>query len=202
VTGHVPLNPASPANFLSASVKAWADDRAKALSAAPHTDNFLEIVGGQMSLSRRLFAEANGFDVNFTRNGTFGNEDRDLACRLLDTGHKIVFNANAVSWQTYIVTPRTFLERYRQAGIADVDLATKHIGRSSQIFNGECAESAWDRRLWRWFRRPIRWIALRMVESGGRAQWQIDFFFFAWKLEYCQGVRDGKKLRYRAEGIF
>jgi glycosyltransferase involved in cell wall biosynthesis len=197
VTGHVPLHPASPQNFLSASVKAWADDRAKALAASPEADHFLEIVGGQLSISRRLFNEFNGFDLEFTRDGTFGNEDRDLACRLLDRGHRIVFNPDAISWQTYVVTPRDFLNRYRQAGSADVRLALKHSARSAHIFNADCAESRRDRILWRWLRVPIRWMALAAVALGSGARWQADLFFFAWKLEYLQGVRDGRRPRRR-----
>jgi len=192
VTGHVPLNPASPDNFLSASVKAWAEDRFKLLSSAPDNLDFLEIVGGQLSISSILFFQLSGFDMTFTRNGTFGNEDRDLACRLLDAGYKIVFNPKAISWQTYIVTPRQFLRNYRQAGAADVNLARKHPGRSDQIFNPECIESTMDRLVWRRFRQPIRWAALRFIEKEKPEQWKISLFWRAWKLEYFQGIRDGK----------
>jgi glycosyltransferase involved in cell wall biosynthesis len=104
VTGHVPLHPRSPRNALSASVEAWADDRAKHLAASPAID-FLEVIGGQLSLSKRLFDELGGFDMSFTKQGTFGNEDRDFACRLLAAGRRIVFNPDAISWQTYIVRP-------------------------------------------------------------------------------------------------
>jgi glycosyltransferase involved in cell wall biosynthesis len=194
VTGHVPLNPASPDNFLSASVKAWAEDRERLLSSAPDDLDFLEIVGGQLSISRNLFFQLNGFDRTFTRNGTFGNEDRDLACRLLDAGYKIAFNPKAISWQTYVVTPRQFLRNYRQAGAADVNLAAKHPGRSDRIFNPECIESRIDRVLWRWLRGPIRLLALKLVETEKPEQWRIDLFWHAWKLEYCQGVREGKKV--------
>lgn len=190
VTGHVPLNPASPVNFLSASVRAWADDRAHALRAGAGDDQFLETVAGQLSISKRVFDELNGFDLAFTTGGTFGNEDRDLASRLLDRGYRIVFNPAAVSWQTYVVTPRSFLDRYRQAGMADVRLARKHPERRSRIFNPDCVERPRDRYLWRWLRLPIRWMALLAVEHGAEAPWKTDLFFFAWKLEYLQGVRD------------
>jgi glycosyltransferase involved in cell wall biosynthesis len=193
VTGHVPLNPTSPDNFLSASVKAWAEDREKLLSSAPDSLDFLEIVGGQLSISRKLFLQLNGFDMNFTKNGTFGNEDRDLACRLLDAGYKVAFNPKAISWQTYVVTPRQFLRNYRQAGAADVNLASKHPDRSDRIFNPECIESRMDSLVWRWLRGPIRSIALKLVETEKPEQWRIDLFWRVWKLEYFQGIRDGRK---------
>jgi glycosyltransferase involved in cell wall biosynthesis len=193
VTGHVPLHPESPVNFLSASVKVWAEDRAKSLSSRPDDVDFRDVLSGQLSLSRRLFDQTQGFDRNFNRDGTFGNPDRDLACRLLDAGHKIAFNANAISWQTYTVTPREFLRRYRQAGAADVHLAQKNPGRSDQIFDPYCLESRMDRLVWRWLREPIRSMALRFVEAPQPEQWQIDLFWHAWKLEYLQGVREGKR---------
>jgi len=193
VTGHVPLHPASPETFLSASVKTWAEERAKLLSRTSQNLDFLEIVGGQLSISRKLFFQLNGFDVNFTRKGTFGNEDRDLACRLLDAGYTIAFNPNAISLQTYIVTPRQFLRNYRQAGAADVHLAAKHPKRSDRIFNPECIESKMDRLVWRWFRWPLRCLALKFVESGKPEQWQVNLFWRSWRLEYYQGVREGRK---------
>jgi len=193
VTGHVPLNPASPDSFLSASVKAWAEDREKLLSSTRDNLDFLEIIGGQLSISRELFFQLKGFDTNFTRNGTFGNEDRDLACRLLDAGYKIAFNPKAISWQIYVVSPGQFLRNYRHAGAADVHLATKYPDRSDRIYNPECVESMMDRLVWRWFRQPIRWLALRLIEKGRPEEWRIDLFWRAWKLEYRQGVREGRK---------
>jgi glycosyltransferase involved in cell wall biosynthesis len=197
VTGHVPLHPASPANFLSASVKDWAEDRAKLLLSSPNDLDFLEIVGGQLSISRELFFQLNGFDVNFTRNGTFGNEDRDLACRLLDAGYKIAFNPNAISRQTYIVTPRQFLRNYRQAGAADVNLASKHPDRSDRIFNSECVESRMNRLVWHWLHWPLAWLALKLLECGKEYLWCVRLFWWVWRLEYCQGVREGKKIQGR-----
>lgn len=193
VTGHVPLHPASPANFLSASVKAWAEDRAKLLSSCPDNLDFLEVVGGQLSISRKLFFELGGFDMNFTRNGTFGNEDRDLACRLFDAGYKIAFNPKAISWQTYIVTPRQHLRNYRQAGAADVNLAGKYPDRSHRIFDSEGVESWMDKLVWRWFRWPLVQIVLALLEFGKEDLWRIELFRWVWRLEYCQGVREGKR---------
>jgi len=199
VTGHVPLHPRSPGNFLSDSVGAWAEDRAKLLVSASDNPDFLEVVGGQLSISRRLFLELHGFDSEFTKNGTFGNEDRDLVCRLLDAGHKVVFSPTAVSWQIYVVTPRQFLRNYRQAGAADVYLARKHPGRAVRIFNPECVETFRDRYIWRWLRVPLRCLVLSLLEVGKKGPRYERMFWWVWRLEYCQGVRDGQRnIRKRA----
>jgi len=198
VTGHVPLHPESPANFLSESVKAWAEDREKMLRSVIGSIDFLEVVGGQLSISRKLFTELNGFDTNFTRRGTFGNEDRDLACRLLKAGHKIVFNPDAISWQTYIVKPRQFLRNYRQAGGADVRLAAKHPDFADRIFNPECVESRMDTLLWRWFRWPASMITLICLERGGEYAWCKRLFWWVWRMEYCRGARKASRSEARA----
>jgi glycosyltransferase involved in cell wall biosynthesis len=200
VTGHVPLHPGSPANFLSDSVKAWAEERAKALRSVTGSIDFLEVVGGQLSISRKLFTELNGFDTNFTRRGTFGNEDRDLACRLLTAGRRIVFNPDAISWQTYIVRPRRFLRNYRQAGGADVRLAVKHPDRAARIFNPECVETRMDRLVWRWFRRPASTATLAFLERGKEYPWCVRVFWWVWKMEYSQGAREARRAEAGSTG--
>jgi glycosyltransferase involved in cell wall biosynthesis len=193
VTGHVPLHPASPRNFLSTSVKAWSEERALALGSATGTIDFLEVLAGHLSLPRVLFERMHGFDTAFTRRGTFGNEDRDLACRLLKAGHTIVFNPDAVSWQTYVVTPRRFLRNYRQAGGADVRLARKHPDLAGRIFNPECVQSWTDALVWRWFRWPASRLALAVLERGTEPSWCVRLFWWTWKMEYCQGVREARR---------
>jgi glycosyltransferase involved in cell wall biosynthesis len=197
VTGHVPLHPGSPANFLSDSVKAWAEDRAQMLRSFTGSIDFLEVVGGQLSISHQLFTDLNGFDTNFTRRGTFGNEDRDLACRLLKAGYRIVFNPNAISWQTYIVRPRRFLRNYRQAGGADVRLAAKHPDFAARIFNPECVESRMDRLVWRWFRWLASTVTLVALECGTEYPWCVRAFWWVWRMEYCQGVREARRTEAR-----
>lgn len=193
VTGHVPLHPQSPCNFLSDSVKAWAEDRANALLSSPENPDFLEVVGGQLSISRELFFQLDGFDTAFTRNGTFGNEDRDLVCRILDRGHRIFFNPQAISWQTYVVIPRQFLRNYRQAGAADVYLARKHPERADRIFNPECVETNADKYIWRWLCTPLRCLVLSLLEHGHQSRRYERWFWWIWKLEYSCGVRAARR---------
>lgn len=50
-----------------------------------------DVFTGHLSVRRRTFNELGGFSTRFTAGGTFGNEDVDLAQRLVDAGVQIVF---------------------------------------------------------------------------------------------------------------
>ena len=93
-----------------------------------------DLLSGQCSLPAQLFRRLGGFDLDFTRNGAFGDEDLDFGTRLLGQGCRIVFNAGAISWQRYVVTPRAYLRQYRQAGRADVVFARKHPQLAPALF--------------------------------------------------------------------
>ena len=115
VIGHVPLHPESPDSFLARGVGEWAAARARRIEASGGTLELHDLLTGQMSISRSLFLSVGGFDDDFTRRGTFGNEDLDLGRRLQANGAAIVFNPRAVSFQRYVVPPRRYLRQARPA---------------------------------------------------------------------------------------
>jgi GT2 family glycosyltransferase/peptidoglycan/xylan/chitin deacetylase (PgdA/CDA1 family) len=190
VLGHLPLHPESPRNFLSEGVKGWADRRFERLSSPDVTLGLHDMMTGQASLARDIFRRVGGFDTNFNLNGFFGNEDLDFCYRLLQGGYKVIFNPNAISWQRYVVTPRQYLSQYRQSGRAAVILARKHPDQLNNIFIPSRAESLMDRLIWRWLRWLIRWFVLAIIDMGFQGHRTTKLFFWIWKLEYCQGVRE------------
>jgi glycosyltransferase involved in cell wall biosynthesis/peptidoglycan/xylan/chitin deacetylase (PgdA/CDA1 family) len=133
VIGHIPLHPESPANFLSRGAGEWAEDRARTLSALGATLTLHDLLAGQLSIPAQLFRTLGGFDTDFTRGGTFGNEDVDFGHRLLKGGHRLVFNPRAISWQKYVVQPGHYLRQWRQAGRADVLFARKHPDQAETL---------------------------------------------------------------------
>ena len=179
VLGHIPLHPELPSNILTLAVGRWADDRARQL-AGPHVQLTLnDLLGGQLSIRASLFHEIGDFDaVNFTRGGSFGDEDADFGYRLLSQGHRIIFNPDAISWQKYVVGPRHHLRQWRQAGRADVAFARKHPEQAAQIFALRGAGKRINRWLWRplaaWPRltAPLlagfKELAVGLVERGCR----------------------------------
>jgi len=190
VFGHLPVHPESPSNFLSSGVKKWAENRAIELSSSEDTPGFREIIGGQLSIPRELFSAMGGFDTTFTRSGTFGNEDMDLAIRLLKDGRKVAFNPRAISHQRYVITPRQYLVQYRQAGRADVILAQKHPEKAQEIYDPWAVEYPGDAKMWRYFRIPARWIVLGLLHLGMEGKRVIQLFWWVWRMEYCHGVRE------------
>ena len=187
VVGHIPLHAESPPSFLGDAVGAWAERRANQLSAPESRLGLHELLSGQMSLRRDLFRQIGGFDTDFTRGGSFGNEDLEFGHRLAQAGRHVVFNPDAVSWQRYVVTPRHYLRQWRQAGQADVLLARKHPDQLNVIFHRR--ERPVDRWLYRWLRAPIRATILRLVGMTSRPL-VVRWFFRVRNLEYFRGIRD------------
>jgi peptidoglycan/xylan/chitin deacetylase (PgdA/CDA1 family)/glycosyltransferase involved in cell wall biosynthesis len=200
VLGHIPLHPESPSNILSAAVKSWAEDRARSLSSPGARLTLHDLLTGQISLSREIFESVGGFDTNFTRGGSFGDEDVDFGYRLMLAEYRIVFNPNAISWQNYVVRPRQYLRQWRQTGRADVAFARKHPEQSKTLFvlNGGNA------RINRWVWRPLAslpfvavslatalgWPAVSLVERGVQTKALARLFFQVRTLEYWIGVSE------------
>jgi peptidoglycan/xylan/chitin deacetylase (PgdA/CDA1 family) len=142
VVGHIPLHPDSPPNMVGQVVGRWAEARRNRL-AVPGTElQISDLLTGQMSVRRALFEAVGGFDQKFTAAGGFGNEDLDFGYRLLGSGAKVVFNAEAVSWQRYVVRPEGYLLQWSKAGSADVMFARKHPERTDAIFAGHGVDTA------------------------------------------------------------
>ena len=190
VLGHMPLHPESPSNFLCEGVKKWADERYESLSYQGTELTLHDLLTGQLSLPRKTFLDVSGFDKNFTRGGTFGNEDLDLGYRLLKEGYKIVFNSNAVSWQKYVVTPRQYLRQWRQVGRADVVFVRKYPEQAQNLFKSRCIETLTARLIWRWLRWLIRFVVLALLDMKVQHGRTRQLFYWLWKLEYNQGVRE------------
>ncbi|AFZ13626.1 polysaccharide deacetylase [Crinalium epipsammum PCC 9333] len=189
VLGHMPIHPDSPANFLSENVKTWGEERGARLSSPEAKLALEDLLTGQISLQRHLFYKVAGFDTDFTKGGTFGNEDLDFGYRLLQDGYKIVFNINAISWQKYVVTPRQHLRQYRHAGRADVVFIRKHPELADSVLWIR-PESWRERFIWRWLRVPMRWLLLTVIDAGIKNHRLTGLYYKIWAMEYWQGVRE------------
>ena len=185
VLGHVPNHPDSPSNFLSDAVSAWANDRLERLSRLNVAEQLQDWVMGQSSISRALFFELGCFDDVFTRGGSYGDEDLEFCYRVRQAGVPIVFNANAISRQTYIVSPRTHLQQWFESGGADVQFVRKHPELVEQIFPKGSSH--------RWFtsfaHKPLRWFSLVAVKLCGGSRVAQRLFFATRAVCYAEGVQ-------------
>lgn len=201
VLGHIPLDPRSPRNVVSEGVRVWAEERLTRLSGREARLTLHDFLTGQLSIKAELFHRVGGFDVDFTRDGTFGNEDLDFGYRMFQKGFRVVFNPAAVSWQYYVVTPEHHLRQWRQAGRADVLFARKHPGQARQLFQLQYADERMNRRVWRplarWrrlatpLRAAFRHVALARVRKGRCDALSETLFFEARAMEYWTGVEEG-----------
>jgi glycosyltransferase involved in cell wall biosynthesis/peptidoglycan/xylan/chitin deacetylase (PgdA/CDA1 family) len=184
VLGHVPIHPDSPRNFLSDAVGAWAKDRLERLSQSDISEQMQDWVMGQSSISRSLFFELGRFDDTFTREGSYGNEDLEFCYRVRQAGVPIVFNANAISRQVYVVSPRTHLQQWFESGSADVQFVRKHPELAEQVF-----PRSLDRRwITSFFDKPLRGLSLVAVKSFGDNKFAQRLFFFVRARCYAEGV--------------
>jgi peptidoglycan/xylan/chitin deacetylase (PgdA/CDA1 family)/glycosyltransferase involved in cell wall biosynthesis len=187
VLGHIPLHPESPDNVVSRAVGAWAEHRGRRLAERSQPLPLSELITGQMSIARELFLGIGGFDTRFTRDGAFGNEDLDLGQRLFQAGHMIAFNANAISRQRYVVTPRQYLHQWRDVGGADVLFARKHPDQAEAVGSRPATRRAGL--AWRPLRLPLRALVLALTRVGMKGRRVTRLFFVVRDLEYFRGVR-------------
>jgi len=189
VMGHIPSHPESPGGLLADGVKRWAEGRAKRLSAPGAQLSLADMLTGQLSVGRELFARLTGFDTRFRQQATSGNADTDFGCRLLESGCRVVFNAQAISWQMYVVTPRQYLRRWREVGRADVRFVHKHPDQMGVIFS---RRKLAQRR--RWMIPPVaavlRWVIVRRAEQGRTDARTARWFKKVRWYEYWRGVAE------------
>ncbi len=68
------------------------------LAQPDYSIHFRDFYTGHISLPRDLLVELGGFDEDFT---VYGNEDSELALRLMEAGVKVVYDPHAVAIQHY-----------------------------------------------------------------------------------------------------
>jgi glycosyltransferase involved in cell wall biosynthesis/peptidoglycan/xylan/chitin deacetylase (PgdA/CDA1 family) len=195
VLGHLPLHPDTPDTLISRGVDEWAEARRARLEAGGQL-TLHDILTGQISLPRALFADLHGFDGRFTEGGSYGNEDIDLGHRLLQQGARVVFNPSAITWQNYVVGPKHYLKQWQDAGKADVAFARKHPDRATDLFKANDSHRA--RRYWRpmaklwWLTTPIaeglRRLALYGFDRARDNERWARLFFNVRDMLYWRGV--------------
>jgi GT2 family glycosyltransferase/peptidoglycan/xylan/chitin deacetylase (PgdA/CDA1 family) len=204
VVGHIPLHPDTPRSVLADGTARWASNRASRLEAASGVVTIDDIVTGQLSIRAEVFMAIGKFDDNFTREGSFGNEDVDLGQRLLEGDYRVVYCPKAVSWQRYCVSPDAFLRQSRQLGRADVMYVRKHPSSAERINRERNAGAIWNRYAW----RPLSHIPVLSAAVAMTAR-QIVFklayrdiannftgkaFALVRDLEYWRGVHEAENL--------
>ena len=199
VLGDLPLHPESPRNLLSWGVGFWARSRLDRLAAVDAELPPAELLTGQLSVTRAAFESLGGFDAELTRDGLFGGEDVDFGHRATEAGLEVVFTPAAVSYQYYAVDPADYLERARETGRAEYELAHKHPALGSRL-----AGPRFRSRASRWLlgpfvvapraaSLPLRTVVVALARSG-RTGWRLRRLFFAVRtMEHLSGARAAER---------
>jgi glycosyltransferase involved in cell wall biosynthesis/peptidoglycan/xylan/chitin deacetylase (PgdA/CDA1 family) len=200
VLGDVPLHPESPKSALSRRVGSWARSRRDRLVASRNEIELGDLLTGQMSIARSAFERLGGFDVGLTRGGLFGGEDIDFGYRVVKAGHRVLFNAAAISYQYYDVDPADLLRRAFDAGRAEVELAVKHPERALDLAN----DPHFHARLSRWLlgplvyapsavSRPVRVAVASLARRDVGGDRTTEAFFAVRTMERLRGARAARR---------
>jgi glycosyltransferase involved in cell wall biosynthesis/GT2 family glycosyltransferase len=162
------------------------------LEAAGKASSPRDVYTGNFSIGRYTFLDAGGYDESFRE---YGNEDVELAARLLRGGVELVFSRAALAWQQY---DKTFAQLARDnlaKGRTAVLCAAKHPALASQLRIGTYHDAPFG-----WFigrgallaasrivsRLPtallavLAWVERRRASGLGRHySTACDFFFWA-----------------------
>jgi peptidoglycan/xylan/chitin deacetylase (PgdA/CDA1 family)/glycosyltransferase involved in cell wall biosynthesis len=198
--GRLPLNPSSPPTILSEAVGRWADQVATTLSTQGRAPSGDQIYAGQISMRREVFDAVSGFDTGFAGAGSYGNEDLDIAYRIIGRGFRVVFNPDAITYQYYATPAAVNLRQFRQVGRADVAFARKHPDLAEHLFGvlrNETPEHAKLRAPVLRFPRlagalcaVLRPFVCARIDGGRNDGWTEWLFFTIRTVEYWRGVAD------------
>jgi len=154
VQGPFPLLPAARRSFVSAGVGRWADALTRRLSTPGYRLHHTDVSFANTSMPRSLWESTGGFHEGFRR---FGNEDYELAIRLLAAGVEMAFEPAAVAWQDYRKDFRTWCREWREVGRADLALWRLHPAVEPDLAFSRIASL-----------HPVRRAALRGGLRGSR----------------------------------
>jgi peptidoglycan/xylan/chitin deacetylase (PgdA/CDA1 family)/GT2 family glycosyltransferase len=182
-----------PDRLVPQSVRAWWDERHRALALTGRVERFDEVGMANVSCPVALLREVGGFDESFV---AYGMEDNEIGARLLASGAEFHFDADAVAWHHMTVTEAQTFRRERSIGIGSAALARAHPELCSHDFPRP-PRSRTVRLLERLPRAagPVEWASARAAYRLGTAfrrrapNLAARLHAVAWDAAYRSGVR-------------
>jgi GT2 family glycosyltransferase len=124
------------------------------LSDPAHRMSYREFYSGNLSAPVDLLREIGLFDTSFR---VYGNEDGDLALRLLQAGAELCYVSSAMAHQHYLKSFAGLASDTREKGITAVQLAVKHPADAGAL------------KLARFREGSRKWLVLRAALLAGAA---------------------------------
>jgi GT2 family glycosyltransferase len=160
---------------------------------------FDDVAFAATGIRRTWFERVGGFDVSFTDAGSYGNEDVDLAFRLLRGGAVVRRAPGAVAFTDETHELSSVLARARKVGRNDVRLVRKHPELAAEVFGRKLVGSRIHRRVGTAVMRvpalcrldaPLRWVVARVVVGGRDGSVGFRLWYALRALHYWRGVAE------------
>lgn len=152
-----PVLPARPTRW-QRDAHRWWEDTFSAFAQPGHRFSYRDFFSGNASLPAALFWRAGGFDPSF--NGRL--EDYELGLRLIKAGARFRYEPAACGDHHDQTDLTQWMRRIRQEGVADVQIAERHVELRSTIFGPLYHPSL--------IRRLLRFVAFRWPKQRNRLQ--------------------------------
>ncbi len=158
VVGAAPVRLHAGAPFAARHVARRFDRHLAKLADPGHRMDVRDVYTGAFSIPRATFMAVGGFDERFVE---YGNEDGDLAGRLLSAGVELVYAADAVAHQTYDKTFPELAADHLAKGRTAVQFLSVHPERAAESAVRRATPASRRRRL-------VRTVTSRLVAAPGR----------------------------------
>jgi glycosyltransferase involved in cell wall biosynthesis len=121
VIGYLPPILNYQTGFFQVVLRGWWESMFQTMRQMGHRYSYHDLLSGNFSLSKALFAQVGGFDAAFRC-----QEDYELGVRLLQAGAQFTFVADAWGYHHEMSSLERSLQRKYQEGRASVQLGRKH----------------------------------------------------------------------------
>jgi GT2 family glycosyltransferase len=121
VIGYLPPHVQERRDFFAVTLRSWWEAMFEPLRDPGHRFSFSDLLSGNFSISRSLFARVGGFDETLQC-----HEDYELGVRLIAAGARMRYAEEAVGWHHEYTDLRRALRRKRDEGRVDVALARRY----------------------------------------------------------------------------
>jgi glycosyltransferase involved in cell wall biosynthesis len=191
VVGYLPARLSLQSGFYRAALIHWWEAMFDAMGEPGHRFRYVDLLSGNFSIPRALFAQVEGFDANLRC-----HEDYELGLRLIKAGAAFGFARDAWGHHHEISDLARSVSRKFAEGRADIVLAQKHPDLIPQLPLMRTGRST--ERCKRWaFQGRVAPLVHWVCERGGRAAEALRmrtiwrrFAYGRFELAYWQGVAE------------
>jgi GT2 family glycosyltransferase len=184
-----------PDGLLAREQRAW--DAHGALVASTGSLSAVDVHFAATGVRRSCFEAVGGFDASFTGPGIWGNEDIELAHRLLDGGYRVVCSPDIVVAVDCVTDPLVALHRARALGRSDVRFARKHPACAPRLFRTGMQRARIQRAVGSLvlaapsaaaLLRPLRRFVVAAIGRGHAGALLYRLWLVVWAVEWWSGV--------------